>query len=206
MARFMSSTRPVDWRALDIVSTEVVYQAGKETYRDIQINGKPVHKPIEQIGGSWSTGEFASVLLDVFARSTAADFRSRGDDTIAGTRARVYNFTVQQPNSHWTVQAPSQSIRPAYRGAIWIDPQTGRVMRIEMGARSLPAEFPLDTVESSVDYGTVRLGSGEYLLPVRAETLSCQRGTSNCSRNTIDFRNYHRFEADSSVTFGTAQK
>jgi hypothetical protein len=79
-------------------------------------------------------------------------------------------------------------------------------MRIEMGARQLPQEFPLDTVESSVDYGAVRLGEGEYLLPVRAETLSCQRGTSYCSRNTIDFRNYHRFEADSSVTFGTTEK
>jgi hypothetical protein len=32
--------------------------------------------------------------------------------------------------------------------------------------------------------------------------LSCQRGTNMCSRNTIDFRNYHKYSGESTVTFG----
>ena len=72
-----------------------------------------------------------------------------------------------------------------------------------MEARGLPKDFPADHVESATDYQYVRLGgTQQFLLPVHAETLSCQRGTPYCSRNTIDFRNYHKYTGESSVEFG----
>jgi hypothetical protein len=201
MSRFYSTTRPADWRASDVVSMDVVYQSGHESYRNVAVNDKPTHKQIEEIGGAWSTGEFASMLLDLFSPVTGADFRFRGRSDSSGVPARVYDFDVQQPNSHWHVKAESQSINPAYRGSVWIEPESGRVLRIEMQARSLPQGFPFNTVESAVDYGNVRLGGKEFLLPVHAESLSCQRGTANCSLNKLDFRNYHKYEADSSIDF-----
>jgi hypothetical protein len=92
---------------------------------------------------------------------------------------------------------------PAYRGSVWIDPQTARVLRIEMQAYGFPAGFPIDHVESATDYQYTRLGDAhQYLLPVHAETLSCERGSDNCSRNTIDFRNYHKYSGESTITFG----
>ena len=36
---------------------------------------------------------------------------------------------------------------------------------------------------------------------VHSEALSCTRGSSDCTRNTIDFRNYKKFGADTSITF-----
>jgi hypothetical protein len=39
----------------------------------------------------------------------------------------------------------------------------------------------------------------QYLLPVHSENLSCQRGTSICSRNAIDFRNYKKFGSESTI-------
>jgi hypothetical protein len=36
---------------------------------------------------------------------------------------------------------------------------------------------------------------------VHAETLGCQRGTDICSRNAIDFRNYHKYSGETSITF-----
>ena len=47
--------------------------------------------------------------------------------------------------------------------------------------------------------------ANQYLLPVHAENLSCQRGTSYCSKNTIDFRNYHKYTGESSITFEKAK-
>jgi hypothetical protein len=205
MARYGSDSRPVNWRPIDVVSTEVLYEAGKESYRNVAINGKPTHKEIEEVGGSWSTGEYGTVLRDVLSPATAADFHSSRSSTIAGVTARVYDFTVQRENSHWHVQTGSQSINPAYKGSIWIDPATGRVFRIEMQARAMPREYPLDTVESAVDWENVRLGGGQFLLPVHAENLSCQRGSANCTRNAIDFRNYHKYEAQSDITFTSAK-
>ncbi len=201
--RYSSAARPISWQALDVVTADVVYEDGKEDYRNVAINGKATSKKMEQLPGSWSTGEYASTLTDVFAPSTAAEFYPRRESTIAGRAAVVYDFSVDQPHSHWTVQVASQMLRPAYRGSVWIDKQTYRVLRVEMQARKIPEEFPLDTVESAVDYEFVRLGgTAEYLLPVHAEMLSCERGANACSRNTIDFRNYHKFEGESSITFG----
>jgi Domain of unknown function (DUF5666) len=201
MARYESVTRPADWKPLDVVSTNIVYEGGRESYRDVEINGKPQHKAMEEISGAWSTGEFGTMLLGIFAPWTAAEFRLRRAGSIAGVEARVYNFEVDRAHSNWHVRVASQSMIPAYKGAVWIEPETGRVMRLEMQARALPKEFPLDTVESAVDYENVMIGGAKFLLPVHAETLACDRGTSNCSRSAIDFRNYHKFEATSDVTF-----
>jgi len=98
-------------------------------------------------------------------------------------------------------------VPPRLYGAVWIDPATSRVLRIEMEARDFPETFETDHVESATDYQYIRLGGSEqYLLPVHSETLSCQRGTANCTRNAIDFRNYHKYEGQSTVTFGDTKK
>jgi hypothetical protein len=56
-------------------------------------------------------------------------------------------------------------------------------------------------VESATDYEFVRFADRQFLVPVHAETLSCERGTDNCGRNTIDFRNYHKYSGESSIIF-----
>lgn len=201
MTRYVSNGRPASWNALDVVSAEVVFENGHESYRNVSVNGKAARKDIEQLDGSWSTGEFASVLLDLLSGSTAADFRFDKLSASAGAPARVYSFQVAQSNSHWHVKTVSQSLDPAYQGSVWVEPDSGRVLRIEIQARSLPREFPLDSVEMAVDYDNVRIGNGQFVLPIHAESLSCQRGASNCNRNAIDFRNYHKYEVDSSIVY-----
>jgi hypothetical protein len=42
----------------------------------------------------------------------------------------------------------------------------------------------------------VTIGGTSVLLPVHAESLGCERGTSYCSHNIIDFRNYHEYKVD----------
>jgi hypothetical protein len=96
----------------------------------------------------------------------------------------------------------SQTFVPGYGGSIWIDPKNGRVLRIEMQARGLPSQFPSDHVEMALDYEYVRLGGTEqFLLPTHSENLACQRGTALCSKNSIDFRNYHKYSGESTIEF-----
>ncbi len=203
VTRSQSESTPANFQPIDVVSMEVIYQNGREDYRNIQINGKKTVKKIEDTGGAWSTGEFGTVLVDLFSPATAANFRFRRDSRAGGVAAKMYDFDVARENSHWSIHAASQTYNPAYTGSVWIDPATSRVLRIEMEAKGMPGEFPLDHVESATDYQYIRLGDAkQYLLPVHAETLSCQRGTAYCSRNVIDFRNYHKYSGESSITFG----
>jgi hypothetical protein len=202
VSRYESTVQPPSWHALDVVTTDVVYESGKENYRNVMINGKPSTKPLEE-SGAWSTGEFGTLLIDLFSPVTAAEFHYRRDGRTSGIEARIYDFQVKRENSHWDIHFGSQSYTPAFDGSTWIDPKTGRVLRIEIEARGLPSGFPSDHVESATDYQYVRLGDAtQYLLPVHAEILSCERGTPNCSRNTIDFRNYHKYTGESSIQFG----
>lgn len=199
--RFFSNTNPPNWRAEDVVSTTVIYEDGREQYRNIQINGRPAAQKMEQLPGAWSTGEFGTILNNIFATATAADFRFRNQSTASGRPASVYDFDVTKANSAWEVRSNNQLILPAYHGSIWIDKESARVLRIEMQAVRMPESFPLDTVELSVDYDFVRIGTQNYLLPARTENLSCQRGSSMCSRNVTDFRNYRKYSAESTITF-----
>jgi hypothetical protein len=190
------------WRAIDTVTADVVSENGQETYKNILVNGKPPREDVDK-SGTWSTGEYSSVLLDVLSPGTQTDFHNKRSTTIVNRAAWRYDFSVDQPNSHWSIHASTRSYNPEYVGAIWIDKESSRVLRIELAARNMPRAFPLDTVESSVDYDYVPIGDARYLLPVHSEALSCERGTSVCGRNSIDFRNYKKFTADSSITFDT---
>lgn len=202
MSRFQSETHPANWHALDVVTANLVYENGKEDYRNVTVNGKP-KKSLEDTGGAWSTGEFGTVLIDLFSPATNATFHYRKDSRTAGVNTKEYDFEVTRENSHWSIHMASQTYQPAYKGSVWIDPQTSRVLRIEMQAFGFPEDFPTDHVESATDYQYIRLGdTKQYLLPVHAETLSCQRGTNYCSRNAIDFRNYHKYSGESTITFG----
>jgi len=174
----------------------VVYHDGEESYRNVKVGGKPTNKGMMEIGGSRSTGEFATMLTNLFSNNTNAQFKAGGRTVISGSIAQVYDFKVRQENSHWEVKAEEQSVRPAYKGAVWVDPATARVLRIEMEAVDLPPDFPLDRVETAVDYAYTTIAGNSSLLPVHAESLGCERDSPDCSHNIIDFRNYHQFKVD----------
>jgi hypothetical protein len=203
MTRYESETARPNWQALDIIGAEVIYENHKESYRNLTRNGRKLDKKMEELDGSWSTGEFGTVLIDLFSPATAANFHYEKDSRAAGIVTKVYKFDVDHRHSHWQITMASQTYMPAFKGSVWIDPATSRVLRIEMQAYGFPADFPTDHVESATDYEYTRLGDAkQYLLPVHSESLSCQRGTNMCSRNAIDFRNYHKYTGESTITFG----
>jgi hypothetical protein len=199
--RYFSRSIPPQWQVLDTVTADVASVGGKEDYRNIMVNGKPSNRPIEKTG-AWSTGEFQTTLDSLLNPYTAAVFHKTKDETIDGRPAYTYDFRVREENSNWDIHAPDGSkATPAYVGTVWIDKQTSNVMRIEEQTGSLPASFPFDKAESVVVYGFVRIDGKAYPLPVHSEILTCQRGSSTCTKNEIDFRNYRKFGADSTVTF-----
>jgi hypothetical protein len=201
MTRYQSESNSKNWMPHDVISMALVYEHGQESYRDLSINGKPTKKGIEDLSGSWSTGEFGSVLADIFSPATAADFEYRKESRSSGRVSLVYDFAVEREHSHWRIMVASQLITPPYKGSVWVDKETSRVLRIEMQATHIPDAFPSDKVEMATDYEFVRFADRQFLVPVHAESMGCQRDTSTCTRNAIDFRNYHKYSGESSITF-----
>jgi len=194
--------KPV-FKLKDRITAELMFNDGQESYRNVKTGGKLLgigrNRPPEKTG-NWSTGDWISITLDVLQPSTDAEFKFAGEDTIGGRKARMYKYTVRQPNSHWRVEPEGYPIKPAYRGAVWIDNESFRVLRVEMEARQLPANYPLNIVEMTTELGVVSIAGTSYLLPVKAENLTCQRDTVTCHKNELEFRNYRRFSAESTIS------
>ncbi|HEY2016262.1 MAG TPA: hypothetical protein VGH38_22315, partial [Bryobacteraceae bacterium] len=205
------------WTVQDRIAAEVVYDAGKETTRDVQLNGKPSTPQKVEATGAWSTGQFGTMLKALFAIESAAVFHEhRGLAKVAGREARVYDFSVERGNSQWVLSTGGKTYIPAYEGTVWLDRETARALRFVMRARHLPTDFPFDEAESSTEYGMIRIGSGDYLLPTASVALVCskagpapalsRRGPSGagryCARNVIQFHDFKQFGAESNINFG----
>lgn len=198
--RYTTNRRPAKWKRRDRLSAEVLMADGRESYRELRRNGRRASEEKIKETGSWSLGEWAMIQLDVLSRATKADFTFRQMSEAGGRRAKMYDYTVEQRNSHWKVDFEGQILYPAYWGSIWIDEETNRVLRIEMIGRDIPSSYPFQAVEMTVDYGMVEIAGENYLMPVRGENLACKRYTLYCTRNEIEFRNYRKFTAESIVT------
>jgi hypothetical protein len=196
-----SGTRSLDsWNAIDVVTADVASVNGKEDYRNIKVNGRPTNRPEDS--GSWSTGEFQVTLEDILSPATLAAFTERGEVRMSGKLALVFDLRVEQSHSHWKlVSQNGGSYNPAYRGTIWVDKDSHRVLRIEQKAIDLPRDFAYDKSESTLEYGYVDIDGHSYLLPSKADNIACLAGSSTCGRNVIEFRNYRKFSTDTNVSF-----
>lgn len=200
--RYVQESARAQWRALDVVTADLVYKNGAEDYSNIKVNNKATNKPFEEIDGLHSTGEFGSILANLFDPDSGTDFARPSQVDLRGRKAWKYRFEAPRERSDFRITTPSQLYYAGYGGAVWVDFDTSRVLRLEMQARALPKAFPFDTVEMTIDYEFIRLdGAKQFLLPTESEALNCIRGTSVCMRNTTSFRNYVKFEAESSIIF-----
>ncbi|MBV9404116.1 MAG: hypothetical protein JO211_02150, partial [Acidobacteriaceae bacterium] len=199
--RYYEQSRSAGFQPVDVITAKVVYEDGKEDYKEISVGGRRTNKSMLELGGSTSTGEFASTLHSLFAERSQAQFKFYQSTHVGEAAARIYDFKIALANSDWFITVGGQSLHPAYSGSVWIDKATAQVRRIEMQADNIPKDFPLDSTEWAVDYDEVSLGTAKFLLPIHAENLGCWRNQSVCTKNTIDFRDYHKFSGESSITF-----
>jgi hypothetical protein len=200
-SRYFATGFPTHWQEIDEVTADLAYVDGKEDYRNFQVNGSPVNNP--ERSGSWSTGEFGTTLEDVMSPGTNAAFKRRGEEKMVGRTAVVYDYSVAQANSHWTMVSPDgRQYKPAYDGAVWIDKESRRVLRIEQRATAFPRDFTISRAECKLQYAWVKIEQKTYLLPSSSENIGCMSGSGACTRNALEFKNYRKFTTESNITFG----
>jgi hypothetical protein len=198
--RYVQEGARSQWQAQDLVTANLVYRDGAEEYTDVKVNNKPSKKA--ETAGLHTTGEFGTIMNNLFDPDTGAIFTKPTQVQIRGRKAWSYKFSVIRTRSDFRIETPSQLFYSPYQGTVWIDFETSRLLRIEMQAAELPKAFPFDTVELNIDYDFIRLdGAAQFLLPTESEALNCIRGTPVCMKNTTSFRNYVKFDAKSDIIF-----
>ena len=187
------------WDKADVLTYELTYNRRRESYKPINAVGRPMTRPLEQTGGAYSTGDFASGLASLFDPETRTRFKPAGKDRLGNRATALYDFTVDQEFSKLSVTAEgARTIIVGYSGTIWIDEETRQVLRIDQAVDQLPAGYPVTNSESSVDYDTIKLRGLEvdFLLPIRAEFIIADRRQRRYFRNLLYFKFYRKFETD----------
>jgi hypothetical protein len=194
--------KPKKWRKGDTIVSKLVFSEGKEKRSLESVNDKPAQASFFVRRPLVTTGEFGIMLANVLNPKTQAVFSWSGWQMLRGRRVAVFDFDVAK--QHSTVELSRSDLARAtvpYRGSVFADPTTGEVLRISYGAYNIPPDIRTRSIATTVDYDPVSIGGRDYLLPVEASVL-VDTG-SNHVWNRMEFRGYRKFEAESTVTFGS---
>ena len=202
VSRAYARGRSQNWHTDDHLVVGVSYRPSEgEKYRLLSVNGATGPDAEEksdyvQAGGASSTGEFVTVLKEIFSDESRTEFKPLDTDTLRGRRTIVYAYDIKKVNSRWELKTESEAIVAGQRGKLWVDREKARVLRVEFESYDVPVSFPIQAANVAIDYDWVTIPSqGEYLLPSRSLVVmtTVARGETMQSRNEIRFRNYQKF-------------
>jgi hypothetical protein len=116
----------------------------------------------------------------------------------------VFNYFIDSGHSAWSIsygadRNDEQRIVTAYRGLIYADPNTGEIARIKFAAVDIPRTFPVTETTETLDYDLVEISGQKFVVPLKA--LLLMKAGRESSKNEIEFRNYRKFEAGSTITY-----
>jgi hypothetical protein len=187
------------WRQEDVITVRLTYFEQRESYTGVLVNNRMTNQSYESLGGATSTGEFGSMLREIFEPETRAQFQWDHWATLRGRRTCVFAYQVAQERSRWqVVYQKREQIVPAYRGLVYVDRDSNTVSRIVLEAL-LPDTFPIQQAATTLDYDFADIGGNQYLLPLRAVVRMRER--KFLTKNEVEFRLYRKFTAEASITY-----
>jgi hypothetical protein len=193
------------WHKGDTLIYKLSFNHGSERRSLDLVNGKPAD-PTKR---HWRTplvteGEFGLLLSRVLGPRGEAWFTWRGWETLRGKRVAVFDYSVDKEHSSLSLSLGDlvKAFVP-YHGSVFADPATGAVWRITDAATEIPLSLMTREISTTIDYNDTSIGDKSYLLPVEAVVLLLLDRKK--VRNEIEFQDYRKFEADSSITFGTVE-
>ncbi len=199
--RFIDPSGMDFWRAQDVITERLSYFEKHEDYKVVLYNNRPVEMSHEKLGGATSSGEFGTMLREIFEPETQAEFDWERWGTLRGRRMHVFSYKVLQSRSKYSIYAEQvkQRIVPGYHGNIFIDKETLAVMKLTLQADDLPAGFPIRDVNLSLDYDHVDISGRDFILPLKA-VLTSREGAKFLIKNEVEFHMYRKFTAESVIT------
>ena len=190
------------WQLQDTLTIRLSYFEQKEDYKLILVNNTVTQQDYTKLDGAVSTGEFGSMLREIFEPATEARFTWDHWATLRGRRALAFAYQVTQDHSQWMLDYERrQHILPAYNGLVYVDRDTRQVLRVTMTAQDIPASFPIQQAETVLDYDYQTLSGQPFLLPLTAD--SRLKTADVLSRLNEEFRIYRKFSTESEIKYDT---
>jgi len=188
------------WQTQDTLTIRLSYFEQKEDYKLIMVNNQMTTQDYQTLGGATSTGEFGSLMKEIFEHRTEALFEWDHWGTLRGRKMLVFRYRVDQSRSQWGLDYErKQHIMPAYHGLIYIDNELHVVKRVTLEAEGIPVSFPIRRAETVLDYDFEDISGNQFLLPLKSATEMSADGV--LTRNEIEFRLYRKYSADAQIKY-----
>src|SRR5215471_326399 len=184
----------------DTLTIRLSYFEQHEDYKLILVNNSPTTQSYEKVGGATSSGEFGSMMLQVFEPSTHTSFDWDHWATLRGKLVMAFRYYVEQSRSQWSIDYEHREhIIPAYSGLVYIDKDLHVVMRITLTAENIPPTFPIRMAKTTLDYDYQDISGNQFLLPYKSQTDMSADGI--LTRNETEFRLYRKYSAESEIKY-----
>ena len=191
------------WRKLDELLIRLTYFEQREDYKLMMVNNSVTTQDYKKLGGSTSSGDFGSMMLQIFEPVTQARFEWDHWGLLRGNHTMVFGYHVEQARSRWQITAKDvdRSIVPAYHGLIYVS-DAHEILRVTLVADEIPADFPVKKAQTILDYDNVNISGHAFLLPLKASVLMLN--DDYLTRNDEEFLRYNKYSADSEIKFDTS--
>lgn len=200
--RYFDPSGIESWQMMDVITARLSYFEQKENYQLVLVNNQVTSQSYHSLGGATSTGEFGSMLREIFEPESHAHVEWQRWATLRGRRAYVFAYRVAQPDSRWRINYQrEQEIIPGYRGLVYVDRDTEMVLRVTLEAEDIPPSFPVQEARTTLDYDYAQIAGRDHLLPLRAVVR--MRSGKLLTKNEGEFRLYRKFTTEANVTFET---
>lgn len=188
------------WYLQDTLTIKLSYFEQKEDYKLILVNNAMTTQDYKTLGGATTTGDFGSMMREIFERATEAKFEWDHWATLRGRRTLVFAYHVSQSRSQWHINWDRKmDVMPAYRGMVYIDKDTHMVTRVTLEAIEIPAGFPIHKAETVLDYDYQDISGHTFLLPLKSSTIMAS--SEYLTKNDEEFRVYRKYSTESDIKY-----
>ncbi len=203
----MQSSVATKWTSTDKLTVKLSYFQQREDHTLVLVNDKPTGLKYDGLVGGTGSGEFGGTLQSIFERDAQTVFKWESWKSVRRHRAAVYSYNVEAEHSHYLVvngvPGDTHEAVVKFHGTLEVDRETGEVLHFTYTADQIPKDVKVDRVSTTVDYDIADVAGRNYLLPTHSETQIYSPGLS--VMNEMDFREYRKFSADSTIEFGVGK-
>jgi hypothetical protein len=188
------------WAVSDRLAEKLSYFDQHEKYEAISHNDTSLYgKPADSLGGALSRGDFGTMLREIFAPESDAEFHWERWGNLSGHLFYVYSYSIDQAHSKETLTYDrTQEVTPGYHGEVFIEKGPNVVWRVTVEPEP-PATFPMQNIHQVLDYRYTDISGQKFLLPQNGTIIMRAEGVG--TKNEIEFRSYRKYSADTSITF-----
>ena len=165
-------------------------KGGRESYEWIGGN---------QRGHGW--GFFGHWLKALFGQKYPTEFEWIEDGRLRGYGVHVFRTVTPRNFCQYGGRAGDNTVLVGYRGKIYIDRDSGRVLRyVAEEPIGLPKRHRVKSGRMLFDYDFQEIGDEVALLPLKSLAYTRYRGRSTLAEST--FHQYQEYQAETKLDFG----